>query len=200
MTPRRPDKVGLVALIAGEWLSGLGRGLLLVAAPWWAVERSDQPVVGAVLAIAIVIGWVLGRAPAPGFVRALRPRTMSWIADCSVALAVLLVLMVDMPLVLEVLFALAVAPPLAALQRHAMAGRPERVDRVAADAHVEPAPVGRWLLVAARWSSVVGLLLAVAALTMASDTAALWATFGLFFHAGEFVFVAVPRGSPAERA
>ncbi len=155
--------------------------------------------VGAVVAPAIIIGWLVGRSPAPGFAGRLRPHTVSWIADCLVALVVLLILMVDMPLVLEVVVVIAAALPLAALQRHAMAGRPERVDRVAADARVEPAPVARWLGRAARWSPPAGLLLAVAALTTTSDTAALWAGFGLFFHAGEFVFVAVPRGAMVDR-
>lgn len=197
----RPDKIGLVSLLAGELLSGLSRGLLLIAAPWWAVERSAQPVVGAVALFAIVVGWLLGRTHAPGFVRRLRPHTVSWVADLMIALFLWVILLVAMPVGLEVSLVIAAAFLLAALQRHAVTRRPQLIDRVAGDARLDPVLVARRLEKVARWSPVAGLLLALPALWSATgDTTALWIAFLLSMNAGEFVFVAVPREEPGDGA
>lgn len=193
----RPDKIGLIALFSGEVLSGLSRGLLLIAAPWWVAERAGEPVAGAVALLAIILGWRLGRVRVPRFLRGLRPRTVSWVADLLIALVLWVVLLVAMPAGLEVPLAISAAFVLAALQGHAVIRRPQMVDRVAGDARIDPVPVARRLHRVARWSPVAGLLLAVPALNGSGDTTALWIGFLLSLNAGEFVFVAVPRGEPA---
>ena len=190
----RPDKVGLIALFSGEALSGFSRGLLLIAVPWWVAGRAGEPVAGGLAVLAIVLGWRLGRARMPRFVRALRPHTASWVADLTLALFLWVILLVAMPAGLEIALVIITAFVLAALQRHAVIRRPRMVDRVAQDARLEPAPVARRLHRVSRWSPLAGMLLALPALSAAGESAALWIAFLLSVNAGEFVFVAVPRG------
>ncbi len=183
--------MGLAGLLGSELQSALGRGLIMVAAPWWVAERADQPLAGAAVALALATGWALGRAAVGRRLLGMPSRTLSWLADCAVALAATLLLMIPLPAAAMVPAAVVVALGLAALQRAAPPARSRMIDRLALDAKVDVHRAHGWVAGLRPWLPWAGIVLGSVIAGALSPTVAIWVCFGLFLQAGEFIFVAV---------